>query len=70
MVKSNKINSTKSQLLTTASVITDLKESSDELFRKVTSEVLFCGKRMLVIKHAGEEYQLRLTNQNKLILTK
>lgn len=38
--------------------------------RVVTSEVLFSGARELVIKHAGEEYRLRLTNQGKLILTK
>jgi hemin uptake protein HemP len=36
----------------------------------VTSEVLFSGARELVIKHAGENYRLRLTNQGKLILTK
>jgi hemin uptake protein HemP len=38
--------------------------------REVTSEVLFSGARELVIKHAGEDYRLRLTNQGKLILTK
>ena len=38
--------------------------------RVVTSEVLFSGARELVIKHAGEDYRLRLTNQGKLILTK
>jgi hemin uptake protein HemP len=70
MIKSSKINNTKSQLPTTASAIANLKESGDDLTEKLTSEVLFCGKRMLVIKHAGDEYQLRLTNQNKLILTK
>ncbi|MGB4812746.1 MAG: hemin uptake protein HemP [Methylophilaceae bacterium] len=38
--------------------------------RVVTSEMLFCGARELVIKHAGGDYRLRLTNQGKLILTK
>ncbi len=38
--------------------------------RVVTGEVLFSGARELVIKHAGEDYSLRLTNQGKLILTK
>ena len=38
--------------------------------RVVTSEMLFSGARELVIKHAGEDYRLRLTNQGKLILTK
>lgn len=36
----------------------------------ITSEALFAGSRELVIKHAGDEYRLRLTNQGKLILTK
>jgi hemin uptake protein HemP len=36
----------------------------------ITSEVLLAGARELVIKHAGEDYRLRLTNQGKLILTK
>ncbi len=38
--------------------------------RVITSEDLFAGYRELVIKHAGEEYRLRLTSQGKLILTK
>ncbi len=38
--------------------------------RVTRSEVLFAGARELVIKHAGEDYRLRLTNQGKLILTK
>ena len=70
MIKSNKINSTKSLMPTAASAIVDLNESREEWNEKLISEVMFCGKKMLVIKHAGEEYQLRLTNQNKLILTK
>ena len=38
--------------------------------RVVTSEMLFEGGRELVIKHRGEDYRLRLTSQEKLILTK
>ncbi len=37
---------------------------------RVTSEVLFNGAQQLVIEHAGEVYQLRITKQGKLILTK
>jgi hemin uptake protein HemP len=36
----------------------------------VTSEALLRGGRELVIRHGGEEYRLRLTGNNKLILTK
>lgn len=38
--------------------------------RVITSEDLFAGSREIVIKHAGDEYRLRLTSQGKLILTK
>jgi len=38
--------------------------------KEITSETLFAGARELVIKHVGEDYRLRLTNQGKLILTK
>ncbi|HRH81669.1 MAG TPA: hemin uptake protein HemP [Thiobacillaceae bacterium] len=34
------------------------------------SEELFRARRELVILHDGQEYRLRLTRQNKLILTK
>lgn len=37
---------------------------------RVSSEILFSGAQQLVIEHAGEEYQLRITKQGKLILTK
>ncbi|HEY3301352.1 MAG TPA: hemin uptake protein HemP [Methylophilaceae bacterium] len=37
---------------------------------RVSSEILFSGSQQLVIEHAGEEYQLRITKQGKLILTK
>lgn len=36
----------------------------------ITSEVLFAGRREVLIKHASENYRLRITNQGKLILTK
>lgn len=36
----------------------------------IDSQALFAGRRELIIEHEGERYQLRLTRQNKLILTK
>ncbi len=36
----------------------------------VESRSLFAGKNEVAISHAGETYRLRLTRQNKLILTK
>ena len=36
----------------------------------VKSEDLLRGRKVLVIRHGGEEYRLRLTRTGKLILTK
>ncbi len=36
----------------------------------ITSEELFEGAQEVVIIHADEEYRLRITGSNKLILTK
>lgn len=37
---------------------------------QIESSALFKGQRLLEINHAGQRYQLRLTRENKLILTK
>jgi hemin uptake protein HemP len=37
---------------------------------KIESRDLFIGTREVIINHGREVYRLRLTNQNKLILTK
>lgn len=36
----------------------------------MTSAELFGSSRLIVIKHAGEEYRLSITSRDKLILTK
>ena len=36
----------------------------------VTSEQIFAGRQSISIIHAGSLYTLRITKQNKLILTK
>lgn len=38
--------------------------------RHLDSKTLFGAERELVIRHDGAEYVLRITSQNKLILTK
>ena len=38
--------------------------------RRVSSQLLLDGARELVIQHQGGEYHLRLTRNDKLILTK
>jgi hemin uptake protein HemP len=45
-------------------------DKQKSLTRTITSDVLFAGRRELLIKHASESYRLRITNQGKLILTK
>ena len=37
---------------------------------RIDSGDLFCGGREIAIVHGGDTYRLRLTAQNKLILTK
>jgi hemin uptake protein HemP len=37
---------------------------------RIDSRDLFIGTREVMIQHSGEIYRLRLTGQNKLILTK
>jgi hemin uptake protein HemP len=37
---------------------------------RVESRNLFCGHRELTIAHENEDYRLRITANNKLILTK
>lgn len=36
----------------------------------IPSTRLFAGARTVLIEHAGQHYQLRITRENKLILTK
>lgn len=38
--------------------------------RRIDSRRLLSGSNELVIEHAGQEYRLRLTRNDKLILTK
>ena len=38
--------------------------------RQVPSAALFQGRREIVIVHHGQEYRLRITRADKLILTK
>lgn len=45
------------------------KTNSNEIVT-VTSEQIFAGRQSLSITHAGFVYTLRITKQNKLILTK
>ena len=44
--------------------------ASVEPVRRVSSQALLKGERELVIEHEGNEYHLRLTRNDKLILTK
>ena len=37
---------------------------------KYSSQTLLSGKQEILIEHAGHTYRLRITRQNRLILTK
>ena len=41
-----------------------------ETRRRIDSETLLAGASILEIDHAGQRYLLRVTRENKLILTK
>lgn len=45
-------------------------ESSGIPARVVDSTTLLAGRRELIIRHGSDNYRLRLTASNKLILTK
>ncbi|CAM0997837.1 Hemin uptake protein HemP [Rhodanobacter sp. Root179] len=47
-----------------------LPATSPVAARRVSSHALLEGERELVIQHQGSEYHLRLTRNDKLILTK
>jgi len=38
--------------------------------RRYQSQTLFNGQQEILIEHAGHDYRLRITRQDKLILTK
>jgi len=42
----------------------------EQQVRRLHSQDLFKHHKEVVIEHAGQEYRLRITRQNKLILTK
>lgn len=46
------------------------KGRTDPSQRAVSSATLFQGAQEVVIRHEGQDYRLRVTRQNKLILTK
>lgn len=43
---------------------------SNPATQRISSRELFNGGNELLIEHAGHKYRLRITRQNKLILTK
>jgi hemin uptake protein HemP len=41
-----------------------------EAIARIDSQLLLCGQRIIEIDHCGQRYTLRVTRENKLILTK
>ena len=46
------------------------RSCEQRVMQRVTSNELLAGQRELVIEHGAEEYRLRITSKDKLILTK
>jgi hemin uptake protein HemP len=55
---------------TAASIPARTTPASAPSTQRIDSHRLLAGGRELVIDHAGQEYRLRLTRNDKLILTK
>jgi len=54
-------------------MLTTFQKSGDETDmakRSITSQELLGGAQELTVIHAGEEYRLRITSNNRLIHTK
>ncbi len=49
---------------------TQLAEKKIDNRRRIASEEILAGATCVEIEHAGQRYQLRVTRENKLILTK
>lgn len=53
-----------------SSAVAHAVASARSALKRTDSQRLLGGGRELVIEHAGQEYRLRLTRNDKLILTK
>ena len=49
---------------------TDDNASTRDVARVIRSEELFAGERIVLIQHAGEQYRLLITRNDRLILQK
>ncbi len=55
--------------LATAQIAPEILGRSVVKSRRIASEDLFAGVRVLLIVHQDKEYRLRITHKGKLILT-
>lgn len=53
-----------------AMAVTDNALSAELAPLVLSSETLFNGRQEIVIRHEGQDYRLRITRMNKMILTK
>jgi hemin uptake protein HemP len=56
--------------VTRTNPVADVAQATQGRFGAICSDVLFGQQRELLIEHAGSLYRLRITQNNKLILTK
>jgi len=57
-------------MMTLATSEQSQQEADNAELVTVSSNDLLAGRRQLIIRHGREQYRLRLTSSNKLILTK
>lgn len=60
----------KSDPVTPNSAVTRPEKPTSPLPSPVSAELLFRGAKEIVIRHQGDDYRLRITRNDKLILTK
>lgn len=51
-------------------IFTGKSHKKDMTKRTITSAELFGDQQEIIVLHAGEEYRLRITSNNRLIMTK
>ncbi len=53
-----------------AAAVVDNASPAESMPLVLSSEALFQGRQEIVIRHDGQDYRLRITRMNKMILTK
>lgn len=69
-LQNNAINSYLHLIMTTTPKTPPLSDPINAAYPQIASHEILRGHNTVVIEHAGQRYLLRVTRENKLILTK